>query len=142
MEGRELMQIAPGTPSTLPAEAQATLAQMGDIMRGMANMLRATNERMASLEREVKLLTKVTPAQASAINEAIRQRAAELCENYRAQGCEKAAANAIRRAVRLTTGTNSVRDLPRCEYSVAMEQVSMWDDRKVMKALRAKVNGT
>lgn len=142
MESRELMQIAPGTPSTLPAEVQATLAQMGDIMRGMANMLRATNERMASLEREVKLLTKVTPAQASAINEAIRQRAAELCENYRAQGCEKAAANAIRRAVRLTTGTNSVRDLPRCEYSVAMEQVSMWDDRKVMKALRAKVNGT
>ena len=142
MESRELMQIAPGTPSTLPAEVQATLAQMGDIMRGMANMLRATNERMASLEREVKLLTKVTPAQASAITEAIRQRAAELCENYRAQGCEKAAANAIRRAVRLTTGTNSVRDLPRCEYSVAMEQVSMWDDRKVMKALRAKVNGT
>ena len=142
MESRELMQIAPGTPSTLPAEVQATLAQMGDIMRGMANMLRATNERMASLEREVKLLTKVTPAQASAINEAIRQRAAELCENYRAQGCEKAAANAIRRAVRLTTGTNSVRDLPRCEYSVAMEQVSMWDDRKVMKSLRAKVNGT
>lgn len=142
MESRELMQISPGTPSTLPAEVQATLAQMGDIMRGMANMLRATNERMASLEREVKLLTKVTPAQASAINEAIRQRAAELCENYRAQGCEKAAANAIRRAVRLTTGTNSVRDLPRCEYSVAMEQVSMWDDRKVMKALRAKVNGT
>ena len=142
MEGRGLMQIAPGTPSTLPAEVQATLAQMGDIMRGMANMLRATNERMASLEREVKLLTKVTPAQASAINEAIRQRAAELCEKYRAQGCEKAAANAIRRAVRLTTGTNSVRDLPRCEYSVAMEQVSMWDDRKVMKALRAKVNGT
>ena len=142
MESRELMQIAPGTTSTLPAEVQATLAQMGDIMRGMANMLRATNERMASLEREVKLLTKVTPAQASAINEAIRQRAAELCENYRAQGCEKAAANAIRRAVRLTTGTNSVRDLPRCEYSVAMEQVSMWDDRKVMKALRAKVNGT
>ena len=71
---------------------------------------------------------------------AIRQRAAELCETYRAQGCEKAAANAIRRAVRLTTGTNSVRELPRCEYSVAMEQVRMWDDRKTMKALRAKVN--
>ena len=140
MENRELMQIQPGTPSTLPAEVQATLAQMGDIMRSMANMLRATNERMASLEREVKLLTKVTPAQANAINNAIRQRAAELCETYRAQGCEKAAANAIRRAVRLTTGTNSVRDLPRCEYSVAMEQVRMWDDRKTMKALRAKVN--
>lgn len=142
MENKELMQTNPGTPTALPAEVQATLMQMGDIMRGMANMLRATNERMASLEREVKLLTKVTPAQAGAINEAIRVRAAELCEAYRAQGCERAAANAIRRAVRLTTGTNSVRDLPRCEYSVAMEQVRMWDDRKTMKALRAKISGT
>lgn len=142
MENKELMQTNPGTPTALPAEVQATLMQMGDIMRGMANMLRATNERMASLEREVKLLTKVTPAQAGAINEAIRVRAAELCEAYRAQGCERAAANAIRRAVRLTTGTNSVRDLPRCEYSVAMEQVRMWDDRTTMKALRAKISGT
>lgn len=142
MENKELMQTNPGTPTALPAEVQATLMQMGDIMRGMANMLRATNERMASLEREVKLLTKVTPAQAGAINEAIRVRAAELCEAYRAQGCERAAANAIRRAVRLTTGTNSVRDLPRCEYSVAMEQVRMWDDRKTMKALRVKISGT
>lgn len=142
MGNKELMQTNPGTPTALPAEVQATLMQMGDIMRGMANMLRATNERMASLEREVKLLTKVTPAQAGAINEAIRVRAAELCEAYRAQGCERAAANAIRRAVRLTTGTNSVRDLPRCEYSVAMEQVRMWDDRKTMKALRAKISET
>lgn len=142
MENKELLPMSTGTSPALPAEVQATLAQMGDIMRGMANMLRATNERMASLEREVKLLTKVTPAQANAINEAIRGRAAELCESYRAHGCEKTVANAIRRAVRLTTGTNSVRDLPRCEYSIAMEQVRMWDDRKIMKAQRAKISGT
>ena len=111
---------------------------MGEIMRGMADMLRATNERMAALEREVRLLTKVTPAQANAIHEAIRSRAAEICAQYRAEGCEKAAANAIRRAVRLTTGISSVRDLPRCEYSVAMEQVRMWDDYKAMKAIRAR----
>lgn len=142
MENNELMQMPRQTPPALPAEVQAALGQMGEIMRGMADMLRSTNERMASLEREVRLLTKVTPAQANAINEAIRQRAAELCEIYRAQGCEKATANAIRRAVRLTTGTNSVRELPRCEYGVAMEQVRMWDDRKAMKALRAKTNKT
>lgn len=142
MENREMMQLSTCTAPALPAEMQAALGQMGEIMRGMADMLRSTNERMASLEREVRLLTKVTPAQANAINGAIRQRAAELCENYRAQGCEKATANAIRRAVRLTTGTNSVRELPRCEYSVAMEQVRMWDDRKIMKALRAKKSET
>ena len=129
MANNEIMQPC-AAPTALPADVRQTLGQMGEIMRGMADMLRATNERMAALEREVRLLTKVTPAQANAIHEAIRSRAAEICE--------KAAANAIRRAVRLTTGISSVRDLPRCEYSVAMEQVRMWDDYKAMKAIRAR----
>ena len=137
MANNEIMQPC-AAPTALPADVRQTLGQMSEIMRGMADMLRATNERMAALEREVRLLTKVTPAQANAIHEAIRSRAAEICAQYRAEGCEKAAANAIRRAVRLTTGISSVRDLPRCEYSVAMEQVRMWDDYKAMKAIRAR----
>ena len=48
------------------------------VMRGMADMMRTTNERMGALEREVRMLTKVTPAQATAINTAIRERAAAL----------------------------------------------------------------
>ena len=40
------------------------------VMRGMADMMRTTNERMGALEREVRMLTKVTPAQATAINHA------------------------------------------------------------------------
>ena len=62
------------------------------VMRGMADMMRTTNERMGALEREVRMLTKVTPAQATAINTAIRERAAALCLSYRATGCEKQAA--------------------------------------------------
>ena len=130
MANNEIMQPC-AAPTALPADVRQTLGQMAD-------MLRATNERMAALEREVRLLTKVTPAQASAIQAAIRSRAAEICAQYRAEGCEKAAATAIRRAVRLTTGISSVRDLPRCEYSVALEQVRMWDDYKAMKAIRAR----
>ena len=140
MEKGKLMKVQAADAIALSPEVKAALGQMGEIMRSMADMLRATNERMASLEREVRLMTKVTPAQANAINEAIRQRAVELCGEYRAKGCEKAAANAIRRAVRLTTGVNSIRELPRCEYAVAMEQVKMWDDFKTMKALRSKAD--
>ncbi len=138
MKDNQLIQRPNDIPASIPADVQQVLGQMGEVMRGMADMLRATNEEMAALKREVRLLTKVTPAQASAINEAIRARAAELCESYRATGCEKATANAIRRAVRLTTGTNSVRELPRCEYSIALERVRMWDDYKAMRAIRAK----
>ena len=137
MNDNELMRTD-DSPAALSASVQQTIVQMGEIMRGMADMLRATNERMAALEREVRLMTKVTPAQASTINEAIRARAAEICVQYRAQGHEKATANAIRRAVRLITGINSIRELPRCEYSIAMEQVQMWDDYKTMKAIKAK----
>lgn len=122
----------------LPPEVVQIFQQMAQATVSMANMLRATNERMASMEREIRLLTKVTPAQASAINAAIRDRAAELCATYRATGCEKAAANAIRRAVKLTTGVSNVRELPRCEYAVAMQQVQLWDDYKAMKAIKAK----
>ena len=79
MEKGKLMKVQAAEAIALSPEVKAALGQMGEIMRSMADMLRATNERMVSLEREVRLMTKVTPAQASAINEAIRQRAVELC---------------------------------------------------------------
>lgn len=145
MENRELIQPTAALPAIpeqqlaqLPPEVAQAIQQMAQAAMSMATMLRATNERMASMEREIRLLTKVTPAQASAINAAIRARAAELCGSYRAAGCEKAVANAIRRAVRLTTGVTSVRELPRCEFTVAMQQVQLWDDYKVMKAIKLK----
>ena len=122
----------------LPPEIALAYTQTAQAMASMATMMRATNERIAALEREIRLLTKVTPAQANAINTAVRERAAELCASYRATGCEKQVANAIRRAVKLTTGVSNVRELPRCEYSVAMQQVEMWDDYKAMKAIKAK----
>ena len=108
------------------------------VMRGMADMMRATNERMGALEREVRMLTKVTPAQATAINAAIRERAAALCASYRATGCEKQAAAAIRKAIRQTMGAQAVRELPRCQYEIVMKQVAMWDDYKTMKHIKNK----
>lgn len=130
--------ISDTTLAQLPPEVSKAFLQMAQATVSMANMMRATNERIASMEREIRLLTKVTPAQASAINAAIRDRAGTLCSDYRAPGCEKAVANAIRRALKLTTGVSSVRELPRCEYSVALQSVQIWDDYKAMKAIKAK----
>ena len=144
MDNCEMMAPAPAPAVTeaqlaqLPPEFVSAYTQTAQAMASMATMMRATNERIAALEREIRLLTKVTPAQANAINAAVRERAAELCASYRATGCEKQVANAIRRAVKLTTGVSNVRELPRCEYSVAMQQVEMWDDYKAMKAIKAK----
>ena len=53
MENNEILRPC-DAPAAQPANVWQTLGQMGEIMRGMADMLRATNERMAALEREVR----------------------------------------------------------------------------------------
>ena len=35
-------------------------------------------------------------------------------------------------------GVQNVREVPRCEYSVALQTVKLWDDYKTMKAIKAK----
>lgn len=127
----------------MPAPMQATSEDVQKLLAAMQNMavlLRATNERMCELEAQVRRLEKVTPAQAAAINRAVRERAAQVCGMHRAAGCEKAAAAAIRRAVKLTCGISSVRELPRADYSVVERQIQMWDDYAVMRRIKEKAN--
>lgn len=125
-------------PMNLPAEVAQAFGQMAQAMQSMAELLRATNDRLTGLEAEVRMLTKVTPAQATAISAAVKERATELCRTYRAGGKEQLAANAIRKAMKLTLGINAVRDLPRCQYGLAMEMVGMWDDYAAMQAIKRR----
>lgn len=141
MEHREIVQQQNQQPAALPPDATQVIGQVSQALQSMASMMRAISERMTALEQQVRLLTKVTPMQANEINAAIRARAAELCEIHRAPGCEKAVAAAIRREVRLMQGVQSVRELPRCEYAVALQQARIWDDYKAMKAIKAKGKG-
>ena len=137
----ELVKMTQGDALPIPAAVAEEMQQMREALQTMAGLLRTTNETMAQLQRQVRLLEKVTPAQASALNRAIRERATEICAIYmlRSEGAEKAVAAAIRKAVKLRFSANTSKDLPRCEYEVAMAQVQGWDDYKVMKGIREKV---
>ena len=121
-----------------PAVREAALEVMGQQLREMAMLLRATNERMGALEKEVRRLTKVTPAQASTLNAAIRSRAANVCRMHRCQGDERAAAAAIRQSVRATLGVTSMRDVPRDDFKIGMRAIEMWDDYQVMRRIRER----
>ncbi len=122
---------------------------MAAIVRGMQDIqaefmrvsteLAAMSREMTELRRAVRTLTKITPAQAKSLNAAISARAAALCADYGLAGHEKAVANAIRRAVKMTTGIQSMRELPRDEYSVALDQIEMWDDYKTMKSIQTRM---
>lgn len=136
----DMMTIRRDDALTIPAAVAEEMKQMRETLQAMAGLLRTTNETMAQLQRQVRLLEKVTPAQARAINQAIRDRATELCAIYllRGDGCEKPVAAAIRKAIKLRFGANSAKDLPRCEYEVAMTQVQGWDDYKTMKEIKGR----
>ena len=124
--------------SPVPVELEAFMAQTMQLMQGMAEMVRATNERMTELEQQVRMLEKVTPSQASDLNAAIRDRAAAACKEYRMTGMEKPVAAAIRKTMRLATGARSVREIARCDYKPVRELVATWDEYKTMKAIKAK----
>ena len=127
-----------GGPAAAAAELAGTMEEARQLLAGMADMLRTTNERMAALEQAVRTLEKVTPAQASALNRAMRQRAAAVCREYLCEGKEKEAAAAIRRSVRAATGARSAREIPRCDYWTVLELITDWDDYEAMKAIRTK----
>ncbi len=114
----ELVTVKPSEALPIPAEVAAEMQQMREALQTMAGLLRTTNETMAQLQRQVRLLEKVTPAQASALNKAIRERAAQLCDLYAARGCDKPVAAAIRKAVK--------------------PQVQGWDDYKTMKEIKGR----
>ena len=136
----DMMTIRRDDALPIPAAVAEEMKQMREALQAMAGLLRTTNETMAQLQRQVRLLEKVTPAQARAINQAIRDRATELCAIYmlRGDGCEKPVAAAIRKAVKLRFGANTAKDLPRCEYEVALAQVQGWDDYKTMKEIKGR----
>ena len=134
-----MMPMNDANKAMIAANAAKEMQQMREALQTMAQLLRTTNETMAQLQRQVRLLEKVTPAQASALNRAIRERATELCAIYMAPGCDKPVAAAIRRAVKLRFGAATAKELPRCEYEVAMAQVRGWDDYKIMKGIRERV---
>lgn len=141
----EMMIREDGTVMTAEEVTASQLQRMGDMLATMAAMLQATTESMEQLRRQVRLLEKVTPAQASAINRAVRERAAEICAIYMVRGDQdkgkKLAAAAIRKALRLQFGIGSPKEIPRCDYEIALETARTWDDYTAMKKIREKVKG-
>lgn len=122
-------------------------AAMSGQISALAEMLRVTNERMAEMEKTIRTLEKVTPQQGLNINRAIRERAAEICQEYRMGVTEKAAfranreklqavAVAIRRDVRAATGARSMQAVARCDYGTVIEMVTDWDDYEKVQAIK------
>ena len=88
------------------------------------------NERLAELEKQIRLQTPVTNQQVKYLNDAAKKRARELLDK-RGISDQKAVmklAGAIRKAVLARYGISHLREVPKHEYTVAMGQIGMWSD--------------
>ena len=101
----------------------------------MADLLRVTNERMAAME-------KVTPQQASRINACIRDRARDLCEEYRIGKEERKKEMAVRAAIRKglaeMTGARNVREIARCDAENVVDFILGWEDYEILQQIRKR----
>ena len=93
------------------------------------------NDRLEALEKQIRLQTPVTSKQAAYINDAIRQRARELLDRKDVSGDKaiRKLSNQIRKAVLMRYGVAGVREIPKHEYNVALNQVGMWNDMLVVR---------
>lgn len=146
--GGALAKLGPVTEiGALPGEETAIvgpetarlMAAMAEQMARMAQAMEETRERMAELEAAVRTLEKVTPAQAAEVNRRIRERAAEICRDWRMDGCEKLVAGWIRKTVRERTGVNTAREIPRCDFGSVCGTIAAWEDVALIRGARKRM---
>lgn len=121
------------------------LKQNAEAMEQIAVAQQMTSDRIASLEKRVRLQTPLSKSQEKCINDAIRARARTLLDGYGFSDDRKAVAKlggCIRKSVLARYGVGSLREAPAYDYETAMKQVSIWNDmlttRDVIREARAR----
>lgn len=115
-------------------EAMEQIATSQDVIRN----------RMEALEKQVRLQTPVTDRQARYLADMAREKARELLDK-RGIADGKAVtklAGLIKKNIMAWYGTGSLREVPRCEYNVAMNMISTWNSvlmiADIVKEARAR----
>lgn len=103
---------------TKMSEAVEHIATSQDVMRN----------RLEALEKQVRLDTPVTDRQARYLSDAAREKAADVLTKKGA--CDRKAvtklAGVIKKTIMQRYGVGSLREIPKCEYNVAMSQIESW----------------
>lgn len=124
------------------------LQQNAEALERLAASQAVQNNRLEALEKQIRLQTPVTAKQTQYLNDAIRTKARELLDKRELSGDKWAVTklgNAIRKDVLARYGVAGLREIPRHEYQVAMNQVGMWSNalviRDVVKEARERAEG-
>lgn len=101
-----------------------------EAMERLAQTQQVQADRLKAMEIQLRLQTPMTKQQVKYINDAIRAHGRALLDR---RGVEDAAAlrklaNCIRKSLLARYGVGAVNEIPRHEYSVAMQQIEIWND--------------
>ena len=101
-------------------EAMEQIASSQDVIRN----------RLESLEKQVRLQTPVTDRQARYLADAARQKARELLDRKHIDDHKAVTklAGVIKKSLLARYGTGSIREIPKCEYTVAMSHIDTWNN--------------
>ncbi len=112
------------------------LQQNAEALERLAASQAVQNNRLEALEKQIRLQTPVTAKQAQYMNDAIRTKARELLDKRELSGDKWAVTklgNAIRKDVLARYGVAGLREIPRHEYQVAMNQIGIWGNALVIR---------
>lgn len=118
------------------------LQQTAESLARISAAQKVTNDRMEALERQVRLNTPVTGAQARHLGAAIRARAEAVLSKRGIEGpaAVKKLGAAIRKHVLIRYGIGGIREIPKHEYQPALNLIERWLDvlaiQKVQNAFR------
>ena len=141
----ELMRPVMQTIGKMLENNTAAMEQHAAAVEQLSAAQSVQNDRLEALEKQIRLQTKVDGKMYSYLNDAIRSRSRELLDKRGVTDDKKAVTklgNAIRKAVLARYGIPTLRDVPKHEYSVAMQQIGLWNDlltvRDVVNDARAR----
>ena len=131
---QEQAQTLPALIEQMIAPLMETMAKMiahnTEALNQVARTQQVQADRMEALEKQIRLNTPVTPQQVKYLGEEIKNRARELLAKYDVEDAKavRKLGSAIRKAVLTRYGIGRLAELPKCEYTVAMSQIQMWNE--------------
>ena len=110
---------------TKESQAMDLLDKALMIMRGVEHRVTDHDGRIVALEHQMEKEVYITPAQAVALTDAVKQKVREVCgDSYKEQS--KIMFPALWRSVKREFGVTQYREIPRIKIDIAIKMVREW----------------
>ena len=139
--GAEIIKLTPEQGQALD-KRDAAMVEMSETIRQQNAMLAEIRAAILMQSQEIERLNRalssmrVSRGQESAINAAIRARAADLAAQNGLVGAEKAIAAEIRKSVREATGCRAMGDVEAAASDRVMDMIEGWMQRGALRRIR------